>query len=115
MKKSSSIVLGSLFVIAAASCGQNKKEPEWTSGNDAQGRTHDTSFNGSRYRYYNNGWYPVYHGLICPGFYSRPYYYGEISRPGFVAPMPPSVAAGGAGVKTGGFGSSAHSSGGAGE
>ena len=115
MKKSDTIILGTLFIMAAASCGQSKKEPEWTSGNDAQGRTHDTTLNGSTYRYYNRGWYPVYHGLICPGYYNRPYSYGEIASPGFRPAMPSSVTAGGSHVTTGGFGSSAHSSAGAGE
>jgi hypothetical protein len=113
MKKSDSVLLGALFIMAAASCGQDKKEPGWTSGNDADGKVHDTTFNGSTYRHYNRGWYPVYHGMICPGYYSRPYSYGEIAQPGFRAAMPSSASVNSHGVSTGGFGSTAH--GGAGE
>jgi len=105
-------MLGSVFLVAAASCGN--KEPEWTSGADSGGRKHDTTSNGHIYRYYGGGWYPVYtNGMICPGAYSRPFSYQQITTPGF---KPPAVAVpmsggGSSHVTTGGFGGSEGASG----
>jgi len=108
MKKSSKVILGAMFFMAVNAC--QEKKPDWITGY-GDGKPTDTAFNGQHYRYYNNGWYPIYNGMICPGYYRRPFFYSEISSPGFFAAPPAGVPhSGGGGVTTGGFGGSAHGS-----
>ncbi len=113
MKKSKQVMLGALFTLAIGSCGRDQDD-QWVTGYNNQYPKRDTSFNGNHYRFYNNGWYPVRNGLICPSYYRRPYSYSEISSSGF-SPSLPAHSVGGGGVHadgftSGGFGSSAHGS-----
>ena len=108
MKKSQNIVLSAVFLAAISSCSSN--HDEWTDGKDATGHTHDTAVyrNGGYhyYRYYGGGWFPLSrNNRINTGAYS-PASSGEISSPGFA----PRSASGG--IRSGGFGESAHGSGG---
>jgi hypothetical protein len=105
MKKSGNILLGAIFLVAINAC--QEKKPDWITGY-GDGKPTDTSFNGQHYRYYNNGWYPIYNGMICPGYYRRPFFFHEISSPGFYTEPPAGFSRGSGGVSTGGFGGSAH-------
>jgi hypothetical protein len=109
MKKSKAVILGAVFSAALASCQDD--QPEWILGNDTSSPRQDTAINGQSYRHYHGGWYPIYHGLICPGYYNRGYTSDEISKPGFAPGSPEagtygSVGGVARGVSTGGFGSS---------
>ena len=110
MKKSSQIVLTSLFVMSIASCRQNNS---WIRGDQG---SRDTISNGSTYRSYGGRWYPVYNGMISPTSYQGSSQ-SDISRPGYAPSRTSSFSAPpAAGTHSGGFGSSAAShSGGAGE
>lgn len=76
------------------------------SGAGPDGRTRDTNANGHVYRYYGGSWYPVYRGMISPTTYHGGSY-AEISHPGY---HPSRITHSARGVRSGGFGSSAHSS-----
>lgn len=111
MKKTNSIILGSVFIMAVASCGTNDSSG-WTLGSDNNGKKRDTICNGSIYRYHGGGWYPVYNnGMIYPRAYGRGYNYQQVTSPNF-KPTPtmtvPSYSS--SNSRFGGFGSSAHSS-----
>jgi hypothetical protein len=120
MKRSKAITLGALFVAGISACTSNTAN--WITGYDAQNPKRDTMANGVGYRYYGGGWYPIYNGMICPGYYNRGYTITEINTGSFVparaeasskGSMPGTVAEG---VTTGGFGESAGAGdGGAGE
>jgi hypothetical protein len=105
MKKSKYIILSSVMFSAITACSSN--DNEWTTGKDQNGRTRDTSIykNGGyhHYRYYGGGWFPISrNNTINTGY--APASVGEIVSPSFS----PRSASGR--VRTGGFGSSAHSS-----
>ena len=109
MKKSQKIVLSAVMLAAISSCNNHKDQ--WTTGADQGGRTHDTSIyrNGGYhyYRYYGGGWYLLQrNNMINTGRFA-PANSFEIASPSFS----PRAATGG--IRSGGFGSSAH--GGAGE
>jgi len=111
MKKSQSIILSTVLFAAITSCGSSQKD-EWSDGRDATGRTHDTAIyrNGGYhyYRYYGGGWYMLHrNNMINTGAYA-PASATEIGSPSFA----PRSASGG--IRSGGFGESAHG-GGAGE
>ena len=110
MKKSNSVILGALFMVAVSSCSQQQgqsSQGDWITGYPQGQRPRDTTIGANQYRYYGNGWYPVRNGMIYPSYYTRPYTYTEISSHSF-SPSVPSLSA--RGVSTGGFGSSAHAS-----
>jgi hypothetical protein len=105
MKKSQQIVLTAVFLSAIASCAR-KDSNDWTTGADGNGRTRDTAVyrNGAyhHYRYYGGGWYTLgRNNMINVGSYAAASS-AEIMSPHF------SPRAGG--IRTGGFGSSAHAS-----
>ncbi len=108
MKKSKNIILSAAMFAAISSCSSGHKD-EWSDGKDDHGRYRDTSIyrNGGYhyYRYYMGGWY-ILHGnnMINTSRYA-PASSSEISSPSFS----PRSASGS--VRSGGFGSSAHSSG----
>lgn len=94
MKKSSKIVLGSLFLAAVAvSCSSPKDE--WIRGDKTK---KDTTVNGRSYRYYGGRFYPVFNGLINPSQYNG-------FTPSEMRKNPSSVKP----IKSGGFGSSSRS------
>ncbi len=106
MKKSQNIILSAVLLTAISSCGGGAPKDEWSDGRDATGRTHDTSIyrNGGYhyYRYYGGGWYPLgRNNMINTGRYI-PASAAEISSGSFS----PRSASGG--IRSGGFGSSAH-------
>ena len=109
MKKSNKVILGALFMMAAQACNNQPKKTDWITGYGSDGKAKDTVVGGRTYRYYNNGYYPVMHGFICPGYYRRGYSFGEISSPGFIPEAASGSFEGGTakGVSTGGFGRSA--------
>lgn len=90
MKKSSSILLTSVFALAIASCNDN--DDEWITGDD-NGQVRDTATTSGHYRYYGGYWYPIYGGRINPGIYQGATG-RDIVNPGFR----PST------IRTGGFG-----------
>lgn len=94
MKKSSKIVLGSLFLTAVTvSCSSPKDE--WIRGDKTK---KDTVVNGRSYRYYGGRFYPIFNGLINPGQYNG-------FTPSEMRDNPSSVKP----IKSGGFGSSSRS------
>lgn len=107
IKKSGNVMLTGLFLAAIASC-QPSSSNDWTSGADRYGRTRDTSINNNHYRYYGMGWYPIYNGLIAPHMYS-PASVSEISSPGY-SPIRATSTVSSSGIRTGGFGGTAHMS-----
>ena len=110
MKKSQKIILSSVLLAAISSCSNHKDE--WTDGRDAGGHTQDTAIyrNGGYhyYRYYGGGWYMLRRNNMINTAEFAPATSGEISSPSFA----PRAASGG--IRSGGFGESAHG-GGAGE
>src|SRR3954471_18806435 len=111
MKKSKYIILSAAMFAAISSCSSHKDsdKDQWSDGKDEHGRYRDTSIyrNGGyhHYRYYMGGWYILHaNNMINTGRYA-PASSSEISSPSFS----PRSASGG--VRSGGFGSSAHSSG----
>jgi len=106
--KKPAIFLSLAFAAAVSACQQQPKEPEWITGAGSKGATRDTVRNGRSYRHYQGSWFPIYAGLISPGSY-RGGTTQEISRPGYV-PSRVSGGSHGSGIRSGGFGSSAHSS-----
>lgn len=96
MKKSHKITLTAIIALAIASC---QSKDQWIPGN-TNGVYRDTSINKKNYRYYNGGWYPVYHNMISPTTYSRASA-TDIASPRFAPVHTP--------IRSGGFGSSAHS------
>jgi len=106
MKKSQNIVLSAIMFAAISSC--SNRHDEWTSGNDPGGHTRDTSVyhNGGYhyYRYYGGGWYMLHRNNMINTAESSPFSSSQISSPSFS----PRSASGS--IRSGGFGSSAHSS-----
>lgn len=94
MKKSNQVILCGVLFAAIAGCGQKQKEDEWIVGVQ-NGRTRDTTVQGSQYRYHGGFWYPIILGRISPTSYQGATT-TDISRPGFTPGR----------VRTGGFGSS---------
>ena len=91
MKKSSKVLLGSLFLTTiAVSCSSPKDE--WIYGNDIK---KDTTVNGRSYRYYGGKFYPIFNGLINPGLYNGFTQSEMRENPSSIKP-----------IKSGGFGSS---------
>lgn len=118
MKKSSGIVLSAVMAAAISSCGGHKDE--WTDGKDVAGHTRDTSIyrNGSYhyYRYYGGGWYILHANNMINTSRYEPASASEIASPTYT-PRPSSGShsssrSASGNVHQGGFGSSAHSSGG---
>lgn len=108
MKKSQSVILSAVMFATISSCNSNTAKDEWSYGKDQAGRTRDTSIyrNGGYhyYRYWGGGWYILNrNNMINTGAYA-PASMGEILTPGFA----PRAASGG--IRSGGFGSSAHAS-----
>lgn len=108
MKKSQQIILSAVMIAAISAC--NDRRDEWTDGKDASGHTRDTAIyrNGAyhHYRYYGGGWYLLNRGnMINTGAY-MPASSRDIASPSFA----PRMASGS--IRSGGFGHSAHSSGG---
>ena len=100
-RKSRNVWLTSLFLTSLAACSNNNDR--WINGNDDP-HSRDTLLHGNMYRSYHGGWYPVYNNRISPDTYNGASI-NEISSPSFHSSL-----------RSGGFGSSAHSSGeGAGE
>jgi hypothetical protein len=97
MKKSSSILLTSVLVLAIASC--RDKEDDWITG-DENGHVRDTTTNSGHYRYFGGFWYPIYGGRINPGMYQGASA-RDIVNPGF---RPSTIRTGGFG-RSGSFGS----------
>lgn len=93
--KSTNLFFTAIFLTAIASC--NNEKNEWINGNDDKD-SRDSVFHGNHYRYYHGAWYPIYYKRINPGVYNGASL-NEVSSPSFT----PSV-------RSGGFGSSAHSS-----
>lgn len=102
MKKNKAIFLSLAFTAAIASCGNDKED--WVDGSE-NGRYRDTVSNGQHYRHYGGFWYPIVGGRIAPSLYQGATH-TDISRPGFT----PARTTSGGSVRSGGFGSSAHSS-----
>ena len=100
-----------MLLAAIASCNDAPKE-EWTDGRGANGIVHDTSIyrNGGYhyYRYYGGGWYMLHRNNQINVNEMAPATAAEISSASFA----PRAASGG--IRSGGFGESAHG-GGAGE
>jgi len=106
MKKSQHIILSTVFFAAITSCSNPKDE--WTDGRDVSGHTRDTAVyhNGMYhyYRYYGGGWYMLHrNNRINMGEFD-PATSEEISNASFA----PRAASGG--IRSGGFGNSAHGS-----
>lgn len=100
MKRSSSIILGAVFISAIAACSQQPKEKdEWITGADRYGSTRDTMINNQHYRHHGMGWFLITNGMINPGRY-EPSTLQQIRTPGHVP----------AHIRTGGFGFSGRSS-----
>ena len=110
MKKSQNIVLSAVLLAAISSCNNHKDY--WTYGSDANGRTRDTSVynNGSYhyYRYYGGGWYPLGRNNMINMTRYLPSSSNDISSRTFSAPAASRSASGG--IRSGGFGGSAHAS-----
>ncbi len=106
MKKSQNVILSAVLFAAISSCSSHNDE--WTDGKDQRGRYRDTSIyrNGGYhyYRYYGGGWYPLSTNNRINTSQYAPASTTEISSPSFS----PRSASGS--VKSGGFGSSGHSS-----
>ena len=106
MKKSQNVILSTVLFAAITSCSSHNDE--WTYGKGTDGRTHDTAVyrNGGYhyYRYFGGGWYPLRRNNMINTGEFMPASSSEISSPSFS----PRSASGG--IRTGGFGSSAHSS-----
>ncbi len=103
-KKSQNIVLSAVLLAAISSCASHNDD--WSYGKDATGHTHDTAIyrNGGYhyYRYYGGGWYLLQrNNMINTGAYA-PAASSEIGNPSFS----PRAASGG--IRSGGFGESAH-------
>ncbi len=103
-KKSQNIILSAVLLAAITSCDNHKDD--WSYGKDAAGHTHDTAVyrNGGYhyYRYYGGGWYLLHrNNMINTGAYA-PAASSEIVNPSFS----PRAASGG--IRSGGFGESAH-------
>src|SRR4051812_41676234 len=111
MKKSKYIILSAAMFAAISSCSsssKNKDKDQWSDGKDEHGKSRDTSIyrNGGyhHYRYYMGGWFILHaNNMINTGRYA-PASSSEIANPSFT----PRSASGS--VRSGGFGSSAHSS-----
>ena len=100
MKRSSSIILGAVFIAAISSCSnQPKEKDEWITGANPEGKTRDTLINNQHYRHYGMGWFLITNGVINPGRY-QPSTLEQIRTPGHVP----------AHIRTGGFGSIGRSS-----
>jgi hypothetical protein len=98
MKRSSTILLGAVLLSAISSCDDKPKD-QWIVGAGHDGKTRDTVINNAGYRYYGGGWYPIHNGFISPASYHQSTI-EQIRTPGYT----PSH------IRTGGFGSSSHSS-----
>ncbi len=108
--KKPALVLSLAFAAAVSACQQQPKEPEWITGAGSGGATRDTVRNGRSYRHYQGSWFPIYAGLISPGLF-RGGSAQEIGRPGYVPGRVSGSSIGrSSGIRSGGFGSSAHSS-----
>ena len=98
-------MLSAVLLAAISSCGGGHKD-EWTDGRDATGHARDTSVyqNGGYhyYRYYGGGWYPLSRSNRINVGEVAPSSSAEISSPVYS----PRSASGG--IRSGGFGSSAH-------
>ena len=100
MKRSTSIVLGAVFMAAISSCSnQSRPNDEWITGSEKSGRTRDTLINNQHYRHYGAGWFLITNGMINPGRY-QPSTLNQIRTPGHVPTH----------IRTGGFGSFGRSS-----
>lgn len=98
MKRSSSILLGTVFLAAIISCSDKPTaKDEWITGADQNGRTRDTLINNQHYRHYGTGWFMITNGMINPGRY-QPSTLNQIRTPGHIP----------AHIRTGGFGSTGH-------
>ena len=100
MKRSTTIMLGTVLLAAISSCTDTPKEKdEWITGADKAGRTRDTIINNQHYRHYGMGWFLLANGMINPGRY-QPSTLNQIRTPGHVP----------AHIRTGGFGAFGRSS-----
>lgn len=97
MKRSTQVVLTTLFLSAIVSCREQQKD-DWITG-DENGKTRDTVVNNRAYRHYGALWFPLIAGRISPATYNGASA-SQISNPSYT----PSRA-----VRSGGFGSSSRS------